>query len=75
MGTAKANAPILIWRGLKNPEAVFCFRLTEGDGETKKRGEATSFVPVSFPVLKQVFHSFFHCCFKAFLQDSHNLSL
>lgn len=35
MGNAKANAPILIWRGLKNPEVVFCFRLTEGDGETK----------------------------------------
>ena len=53
MGNAKANAPILIWRGLKNLEALFCFRLTALDGgQTKKRGEASSFVPLSFPVLQ-----------------------
>ena len=45
MGSAKATAPILIWRGFKNPKALFCFRLTEGDGETKKRGEANQLRP------------------------------
>lgn len=52
-GNVKANTSILIWRGLKNPEVVFCFRLTALDGgQTKKRGEASSFVPLSFPVLQ-----------------------
>ena len=45
MGPTKANAPILIWRGFKNPEALFCFRLTEGDGETKKEGRSNQLRP------------------------------
>ena len=32
MGNAKANAPILIWRGLENPEVNFAFRVAALDG-------------------------------------------
>ena len=45
MGSAKANAPILIWRGFKNPEALFCFQEASGRGQTKKRGEANQLRP------------------------------
>ncbi len=44
-GHAKAIAPILIWRGFKNPEALFCFQKASGRGQTKKRGEANQLRP------------------------------
>ncbi len=32
MGSAKVDAPILIWRGLENPEVNFAFRVAALDG-------------------------------------------
>lgn len=32
MGDAKAATPILIWRGLENPEVNFAFRVAALDG-------------------------------------------
>jgi len=44
-GHAKAIAPILIWRGFKNPEALFCFQEASGRGETKKEGRSNQLRP------------------------------
>ena len=61
MGSAKATAPILIWRGLENPEVNFAFRLTALDGgQTKKEGRSNQLRPCVLPIVIRQAFIFFH---------------